>query len=61
MVRLVCGLHYVSSNGDEGKFRSGGASPWASPRGSKDVEQEVGLYHGCLGSYHRSFRVVKLG
>ena len=26
MVELVCGLHHVSSGGDQGKFLSGGAS-----------------------------------
>ena len=36
MVELVCGLHYVSSGDDQGKFLSGGASAWALPRGSKD-------------------------
>ena len=30
MVELVCGLHYVSSSDDKGKFLSGGASAWAS-------------------------------
>ena len=37
-MELVCGLHYVSSDGDQGKFLSGGASAWASPRGSKGGE-----------------------
>ena len=37
MVDLVCGLHHMSSGGHEGKFLSGGASAWASPRGSKGV------------------------
>ena len=35
MVELVCGLHHVSSGGDQGKFLSGGASAWTSPRESK--------------------------
>ena len=35
MVELVCGLHHVSSGGDEEKFLSGEASVWASPRESK--------------------------
>ena len=32
MVELVYGLHNVSSSGDKGKFLSGGANAWASPR-----------------------------
>ena len=35
MVELVCGIHHVSSGGDQGKFLSGEASAWALPRGSK--------------------------
>ena len=35
MVELVCGLHHMSSSGDQGKFISDGASAWASPRESK--------------------------
>ena len=35
MVKLVCGLHHVSSGGDQEKFLGGEASAWASPRGSK--------------------------
>ena len=35
MVELVCGPHHVSSGGEKGKFLSGGASAWASPRESK--------------------------
>ena len=31
MVELMCGLHHVSSNDDQRKFLSGGASAWASP------------------------------
>ena len=31
MVELVCGLHHVSSGGDQRKIRDGGASVWASP------------------------------
>ena len=31
MMELVCRLHHVSSDGDKGKFLSGGASAWASP------------------------------
>ena len=34
MVELVCGLHHMSFGGDQGKSLSGGASAWASPRGS---------------------------
>ena len=29
-MELVCGLHHVSSDGDQGEFRDGGASVWAS-------------------------------
>ena len=35
MMKLVCGLHYVSSDGDQGMFLTGEASAWASPKGSK--------------------------
>ena len=35
MVELVCGLHHVSSSGNQGKFLNGGASAWASLRESK--------------------------
>ena len=35
MVELVCGFHHVSSDGDQGKFLSSGASAWASLRESK--------------------------
>ena len=35
MVELMCVLHHVSSSSDQGKFLSGGASAWASPRRSK--------------------------
>ena len=38
MVELVCGLHHVSSSGDQGKFLSGGASAWASPWESQSGE-----------------------
>ena len=31
MVELVCGPHHVSSDGEKGKFLSGGASAWVSP------------------------------
>ena len=36
MVELVCGLHHVSSDGDQGKFLRGRVSAWALPRESKD-------------------------
>ena len=29
MVELMCGLHHVSSSGDQGKFPSGRATAWA--------------------------------
>ena len=48
MVKLVCGLHHVSSDGDQGKFLNDGASAWASPRRSKVVKLEVGLHQGCF-------------
>ena len=35
MVELVCGLHYVSSGGDQREFLSGEGNAWASPRESK--------------------------
>ena len=38
MVELVYGLDHVSSGGDQRKFLSGGASAWASIRGSKGGE-----------------------
>ena len=31
MVELMCGLHQISSGGDQRKIRDGGASVWASP------------------------------
>ena len=38
MVELVCGPHHVSSGGEKGKFLSGGASAWASPKESQSGE-----------------------
>ena len=38
MVELVCGVHHVSSGGGQGKFQSGEASAWASPRESNGGE-----------------------
>ena len=38
MVELVCGPHHVSSGGEKGKFLSGGASVWASPKESQSGE-----------------------
>ena len=31
VVKLVMGLHHVSQGGNQGEFRDGGASVWASP------------------------------
>ena len=38
MVKLVHGLHHVSSGSDQGKFLSGEANAWTSPRESKGGE-----------------------
>ena len=59
MVELVCGLHHVSSGGDQRKFLCGGASAWAHRRSPivvklvhglhqespKVMELEIGLHH----------------
>ena len=35
------GLHHVSSGGEKGKFLSGGASVWASPKESQSGEASI--------------------
>ena len=71
MVELVCRLHHVSSDGNQGKFLSGGG---LHPRSLKMVklihgfhqesprvvELEVGLHHGYLGGDYGCPGVVKL-
>ena len=45
-MKLVCGFHHVSFDGDKGKFLSRGASGWALPRESKG-----GRAKGCASPW----------
>ena len=41
VVKLVMELHHVSQGGNQGEFRDGGASVWASPCESKGQPRGV--------------------
>ena len=44
VVKLEMGLHHVSQGGNQGEFRDGGASMWASPCEFRWSPREVPIW-----------------